>query len=387
MRVTLPFAEARSRSAHVPPVLWRFITICVLALSPLDTLVSQGRIVGEVRDTTGAGVVGAQISVAGSDLRAESDMAGRFVLASVPSGATTLFVRRLGFAPASITLLAHDDSTVHAEVVITEVTHGLAPVVVRAERPAHYTGYMAGFYERRDQGLGHFITGDEIEQRNPRRLTDMFRNIPGSDVSLGNPDSRVRMRGNQCAPLVWLDGMPAAAAEFDLDALVPTSVAGIEVYAGIAAVPIQFVMPFGRTACGTIIIWSKRGKPPLRSTITAAQLADRLTGSHVYTANQVDEPARVDSASLAAPLYPEALYNAHTPGRVVVEFVVDTTGKVDPETFSVVSSTDARFTEAVLLALPDARFKPAILGGHRVQQIVRQPFTFAVPPDGDKPRR
>lgn len=386
MRVTLPFA-ARSWSARVPPVLWRFITVCVLASSPLNTLVAQGRIVGAVRDTMGAGVVGAQISVAGSELRAESDMAGRFVLASVPSGATTLFVRRLGFAPTSITILAREDSTVHADVIITEVTHGLAPVVVRAERPARYTGYLAGFYERRAQGLGHFITGDEIEQRNPRRLTEMFLAIPGSTVSLGNPDSRVRMRGNRCAPLVWLDGMPAAAGEFDLDGLVPTSVAGIEVYAGLAAVPIQYVMPFGRTVCGTIIIWSKHGKPHPRSAITAAQLAERLTGSHVYTANQVDEPARVDSASLAAPLYPEALYNARTPGRVVVEFVVDTTGKPDPETFSVVSSTDARFTQAVLLALQDALFESAILDGHRVQQIVRQPFTFAGPPDGDKPRQ
>ncbi|MEO7043046.1 MAG: TonB family protein, partial [Gemmatimonadaceae bacterium] len=356
-----------------------FITVCVLAFFPLHTLAAQGKIVGAVRDATGAGIVGAQISVAGTELRAESDTAGQFVLASVPSGATTLLVRRLGFAPATVTVVALSDSTVHTSVVISEVTHGLAPVVVRAERSVRYTGYMAGFNERRDHGFGHFITGDEIEERNPGRLSDMLRTIPGLSVTAGIIGSSVHIRGNSCAPLVWIDGTPAAAAEFDVDVLLPTSIAGIEIYSGVATVPPQFVVPFGPTACGTIIIWSRHGEARPKSTMTVTQLAALLTSLQVYTADQVDEPARVDTSALAAPVYPEGLYKSHTPGQVIAEFVVDTTGRAEPATFGVVSSTDARFTEAVRLALRNARFTPAILHGGRVRQIVSQSFAFVVP--------
>ncbi|MEO7217724.1 MAG: TonB family protein, partial [Gemmatimonadaceae bacterium] len=378
MRTPPPLAEARPSSTHLLSVLWSLIAVCVLALFPLHTLVAQGKIVGTVRDATGAGIVGAQITIAGSEIHAASDTAGQFVLARVPAGATTLLVRRLGFAPASVTVIVVRDSTVHTSVIISEVSLGLAPVVVRAERPPSYTGYMAGFYKRRDEGFGHFITGDEIEQRNPGRLTDMLRSIPGVSVMPGYVDSRVRMRGNRCAPLVWIDGTAAAAAEFDVDVLMPTSIAGIEIYTGVATVPPQFVMPFGRTSCGTIIIWSRHGKAPPRGNMTVTQLEALLKNLQVYTADQVDEPARADTSALAAPVYPEALYKSRTPGQVIAEFVVDTTGEADPATFGVVSSSDARFTEAVRAALRTARFTPAILRGDRVRQIVRQSFTFVV---------
>lgn len=386
MRITPQLAEARPWSAHGPPGLWPFMTACMLALSPLDTLAAQGRIVGDVRGTGGAGIFGAQISIAGSEFRTDSDTAGRFVLAGVPVGTTTLLVRRLGFAPASVTVLALRDSTVHTTVTIAEVAPGLAPVVVRAVRPTHYTGYLADFYERRDQGFGHFITGDEIARQSPYRLTDMFRTTPGVNLSQTATGTSVRMRGNRCAPLVWLDGAPAAAAEFDVDVLVPTSIAGIEIYPGVAGVPPQFVMPFGRTACGTIIIWSRRGEPRQRSTMTVAELAALLTSLQVYTADQVDEPARADTAAPVVPVYPEELYKSRTPGQVIVEFVVDTMGKAEPETFGVVSSTDARFTAAVRAALASARFTPAVRAGRKVRQIVRQPFSFVVPADGSKAR-
>jgi len=394
MRITPRLAGARPWNAHGLPGLRSLMTaftlacmlVCMPALSPLNTLAAQGRIVGEVRDTGGAGIFGAQISIAGSGLRTNSDTAGRFVLAGVPAGTTTLLVRRLGFAPASVTVLALEDSTVHTTVTITEVAPGLAPVVVRAARPVRYTGYLAGFHERRDQGFGHFITGDEIEEQNPYRLTDMLRTIPGINLSPTGTGSRVRMRGNRCAPLVWLDGAPASAAEFDVDVLVPTSVAGIEIYPGIAGVPPQFVMPFGRTACGTIIIWSRRGEPREKSTMTVAELTSLLTSLQVYTADQVDEPVRADTAAPVVPTYPEELYKSRTPGQVIVEFVVDTMGKAEPETFGVVSSTDARFTQAVRVALADARFRPAVLAGRKVRQIVRQPFSFVVPAGGSRPR-
>jgi len=65
-----------------------------------------------------------------------------------------------------------------------------------------------------------------------------------------------------------------------------------------------------------------------------------------------------------------------TSGKVVAEFVVDTTGSVVMGTFSAISSTDPDFTVSVRRALEHAIYVPAVLKGRKVQQVVEQPFTF-----------
>lgn len=371
-------AAQRSRSLLVACVALGIIYL------PVHSASAQGRIAGVVRDTSGAGIAGAEISLAGSDTRAASDEEGRFLLARVPAGEAAIRVRRLGFTPTSASVTVRDNATAPLAITVTELARELRPVVVRAQRHRKYTGYLAGFYERRDQGFGRFITGDEILKRNPMELTDMLRMVPGLRVSSpGIGDASVRIRGNRCAPLVWIDGMAASAAEYDLDAIAPMSVAGIEIYSGIASVPSNFVIPFGRTVCGTIVIWSRQGERTRgkQKAVTAAQLAELVANLQAYTADLVDEPVRMDSAAPVAPVYPDSLFRARVPGRVVVEFVVDTTGRAEAETVGVVSTTDPRFTEAVRSALADARFKPARVAGHLVPQIVRQPFTFVLPDD------
>lgn len=364
----------------MPRSVWSLLAVVATASLPLSGVAAQGRIAGLVRDSSGAGIVGAQVTVAGSDLRAESDAAGKFLLAGVPAGPTTLLVRRLGFRPASVALVARSDSTVPAIATVVPTAQALNAVVVRARHPSRYTGYLAGFYERRDRGFGRFISGDDILKRDPVQLTDMLRSVPGIHVSSpGIGDASVRIRSNTCAPLVWIDGMAASAAEFDLDALAPMSIAGIEIYSGIASVPGEFTIPFGRTSCGTILIWSRQGERPPGKTVTTAELAALIADLQAYTADRVDEPVRSDSTAPIAPVYPPELYGGKVPGHVVAEFVVDTTGRAEMETFGVVSSTDPRFTEAVRRAVPDARFKPATLAGRRVRQVVRQPISFVVP--------
>lgn len=80
-----------------------------------------------------------------------------------------------------------------------------------------------------------------------------------------------------------------------------------------------------------------------------------------------------------APQYPAALEIAGIPGRVLVQFVIDTAGRVETATLAVLSSTNPLFTAAVQKALPLWRFFPAEVGGRRVRQIVQIPILFSVP--------
>ena len=95
----------------------------------------------------------------------------------------------------------------------------------------------------------------------------------------------------------------------------------------------------------------------------------------MLTHDQVDLVARLDTAS-AGPRYPDSLFQARTPGRVVVEFVVDTAGKVEPPTIDVLESSHPLFAQAVREALLAAHFQAAWSKGRRVRQYVQLPFSF-----------
>jgi protein TonB len=78
------------------------------------------------------------------------------------------------------------------------------------------------------------------------------------------------------------------------------------------------------------------------------------------------------------PRYPESLRQAAIDGRVLVRFTVDTIGRIDMSSVSVLSSTHDLFTRAVRDALPAFLFKPAELGGHRVRALAEMPFEFQI---------
>jgi TonB family protein len=80
----------------------------------------------------------------------------------------------------------------------------------------------------------------------------------------------------------------------------------------------------------------------------------------------------------AAPVYPQDLLEEGIEGGAVVEFVVDTTGRVDTTQVLVVKTSHPRFAASVLEALAVMEFRPAVLHDHKVRQLVAQQFTFRI---------
>lgn len=350
-----------------------------------QSAVPRGTIVTMVVDSADAGIAGAEVTVPGTGARGYTDDDGRIQLGDIPAGSMRVAVRRLGFRPTTADVAVAAGATAALTVHLALVAQRLRPILVRGTTSA-YPSYLAGFYNRLRRGSGYFITRSDIARAQPHRLTDLFREIPGVQLASTNViQDAVRMRGaTNCAPLVWIDGMAAASAEFDLDAIVPESVEGIEVYRGLSEVPAQFMPPMDVKACGVIVVWSRRGGPNERRPdhrVSPAELADLVDALKVYTADEVDTPAHQDTSVHIAPVYPEALFLAGKSGNVTAEFVVDTTGDVAMGTFSAISSTDTAFTASVRRALANAVYVPAVLDGRRVRQVVHQPFTF-VPEHG-----
>lgn len=78
------------------------------------------------------------------------------------------------------------------------------------------------------------------------------------------------------------------------------------------------------------------------------------------------------------PRYPSFLASAGVEGAVYAQFVVDTTGRVEPESIRFTKSDHALFEREVRQVLLRSRFTPAEFGRQRVRQLVEQAFAFAL---------
>ena len=94
---------------------------------------------------------------------------------------------------------------------------------------------------------------------------------------------------------------------------------------------------------------------------------------------EVDSAATRDPDS-AGPVYPVKLLALKVEGTTLVQFVVDSTGRVVVSSVIVLESTHPEFTQAVRDALPDMKYQPARLGKRTVAQLVEQRFGFRIQP-------
>jgi protein TonB len=77
-----------------------------------------------------------------------------------------------------------------------------------------------------------------------------------------------------------------------------------------------------------------------------------------------------------APKYPAALDRAGVAGVVMVEFVVDTSGKAEAASLRVIESSHPAFEGAARTAVMGALFRPAHLAAVPVRQLTRQRVRF-----------
>ncbi|HVB29927.1 MAG TPA: TonB family protein [Gemmatimonadaceae bacterium] len=344
---------------------------------------SVGIIRGTVRDSADRPVVGADVAV-GPEIRTRTDSAGAFELRNVPVGSRVLLVRRLGYAPLTSFWDVGDsplvlDLRVHAFPAVLPAVH----VTARTAQP--YDARLAGFNARRAEKLGYYITQADIAKGNTFRMTDALLRIPGVRVITmpGELGTSVTLPGSRCAPLVIVDGFPAALGRFDLNMIDLSTVEGVEVYPYGSAVPAELMGPFGMEGCGVIAIWSAPMRPRASAdrlqSVKPVDVQALIESKAVYLPDAVEEQAKLLVGS-AQPVYPASLLRSGTGGRVLARFVVDTSGAIEMGTVTILSATDSAFTNATLGALPSARFTPATVGGKAVRELVQMPFDFTPTP-------
>ena len=219
--------------------------------------VLHGRVLGQiVEQEKGTPLEGAEVRLRGLDLIRISDERGRFLFEVVPPGPRVLEVSHLSYRVRTDSIFVPPEETLEVQVSLSPDPIPLDPILVSIRSKVLET---SGFFRRKGQGLsGVLLTREEIQDRRPLRLTDLFVSIPG--VRMANRDGVlgpvvVFPRGNllgggedTCYPAIWIDGI--LTTEVDMDIISPEMVEGIEVYQG-AGAPLRF-----STDCGAVIIWT-----------------------------------------------------------------------------------------------------------------------------------
>lgn len=369
------------RSASEASAVGAFLVVLVATFSAATGAGAQSRISlgGLVTDPSGAPIAEAHIGVDGHAYTTFTDAAGRFRVSGVGAGSRTLRVRRLGFSPTVAELEVPPGGLSDVAVRLTPLPTILAPISVQAGQ-AQFSGRLADYYERlARRGNGYFITREWIDRENPRMLTQLLERVPGivaTRMRAGGKGVRLRSRG--CWPLVWIDGVVMPAGEVDLDAFPPHTLHGIEIYMGSTGAPVRYTHVRDYSSCGTILLWSRGpDTDPVDRTPRTSQQLERLVASQaIYTADKVDVVAALEAGTQFEVVYPPSLAAERVGGVVMAEFVVGPGGRVESETFGIITAPHPLMSEAVRHAVARARYTPATRSGNPVRQLVQQPFHF-----------
>jgi hypothetical protein len=229
----------------------------ILVASPALAQQHTGALSGLVKDSAGTAIANVEVTALSLGKVVRTDTAGKFFLPAVPSGSTKVSFRRLAYEPAILSIKVEEDDTTEVEVKLGVVAQRLTAMIVEA--PSDRSRFLEAFERRRAQGIGHFITRADIEKRNPLRLSDMMRTIPGAELwPSQNGQVALRFARNgprNCPPQFFIDGIQANG--FNVDDMPPGDVEGVEIYFGASGLPPEFNRMRSTAICGVVAIWTR----------------------------------------------------------------------------------------------------------------------------------
>jgi Ca-activated chloride channel family protein len=129
------------------------LAFIAIATPLLEHSVVVGRISGHVRDTNGAPLVNAQVTVVGTSFGAVTDKSGAYTIQSVPAGVYRLRAQFIGFSPqdtSGVRVAADTTTTVDFSLRASAAT--LSSVVVEGASVDRASNGVIAFNSARAQG-------------------------------------------------------------------------------------------------------------------------------------------------------------------------------------------------------------------------------------------
>jgi hypothetical protein len=251
------------------------IVALVIAATPSGLSAQKhSLVIASVADaSSGAPLENAEVRLVDARMAAQTDWSGEARISEVPQGRYKFEVRHPGYAVLYVDLLVEGDSTgpVFRLASIGPVP-SLEPVTVNALRP---TSPLKDFETRRGQGIGKFLTADELAAQSNRSLMSIVVQAFNGLMATPDPeqtsriilmtrrqDARLDLNAlpedkhylyeSHCGVDIYLDG---SQFKDDLDTVKPGDLAAVEYYP-MSSAPGQYRRLSEN--CGVLLLWSKK---------------------------------------------------------------------------------------------------------------------------------
>ena len=245
-----------------------------LVLVSASTVLAQGRpalVVGTVIDrATGLRISGVAVSATGGANTASTDEEGFFALAVSP-GRLTLGFSRAGYIAGGLDTATTPGDTLRLHFTMTAGARSAAQPLDPVAVVTQGAGLPTPFLRRMAlKGGGRYFVADDIKKLNPPHVPGLLQRITGGMMvytggsmvlvtKRGQSGMRTRS-GDDCPYDIILNDIPMPV-DFDLRAIRPEDIVGIEVYNGPSSVPVELGgTKAGDPACGVVAIWTRGGR-------------------------------------------------------------------------------------------------------------------------------
>ena len=206
---------------------------------------------------SGRAIAGVEVTVARHFVEV-TDRSGRFEFAALPGGEYLLRAEHLGFERAADTLHLVPGVNLDVSIPMGAAAIELPSIVVTARVKGLE---QVGFYERRQSGLGSFLTRTEINKMRGIALpSDLLRGFNGVNLARRPNGRGYRVVGrNHCPYRYYVDGV-RIGPYFDFDDLEWHWIDAVEVYNGLGQIPARFqdAEPINVRSCGVVVVWTRQ---------------------------------------------------------------------------------------------------------------------------------
>jgi len=232
-------------------------------------------------DFNGAPILDAEVALPSLSRTTFTDADGAYRITDIPSGTHRVQVRRIGWQPRSLDVAFAPGQMVERRLLLSQVQVMDTVAVTASYLPRD-------FEDHRRQGLGRFITAEQLERFRGLKLDAALRSLPGLNIATSATGPRAWIKGGRgasilgvgcvelegmstidegqgrncgCFAQVYLDGMRLYGGAGrgivpDINMIPPESIEAIEFYVGAAQTPMKYATL--NSNCGVLVIHTRR---------------------------------------------------------------------------------------------------------------------------------
>jgi hypothetical protein len=259
--------------------LIRIPVVALLAASPLAAQDSsrakpqppsaayRNRLLGAFDEQNGEPIEGLEVVDIASGTTALTTKTGTVSLAFLPDGGSLIRLRKLGYAPMTMSVAISPADTTPLTIIMKHSAQELPTVVTKDSARRYISPALQGFDERMRAHLGgQFVAESTLRKMDSDVLSDVLRRFHGATLTGGHfvstrkakpgPVLRSLSPGLTCNVAVYENGIKRASlGPIDFDKVNVSDYAGVEFYAGPETYPV-WISPTDND-CGVLLLWTR----------------------------------------------------------------------------------------------------------------------------------